>query len=124
MNIKADLKGESPVCFFRSQQDAMQPKKTSITPDNVIEKLRLFAGREGTNLQLSDSLDASRVTNPGKLEAITCFQRTGDDSSLPCAARWHGPYARHQPRSVQLAGVFLCPVASLEELPVCFANEH
>ena len=106
MNIKVDLEGESPVCFFYSQQDARLQKKTSITLDAVIEKLRLFTRCDGTNLQLSDSLDASRVTNPGKMEAITCFQRTGDDSSLPCEARWHGPYARHQPRSVQLAGVF------------------
>ena len=123
-NIKVDLEGESPVCFFYSQQDARLQKKTSITLDAVIEKLRLFTRCDGTNLQLSDSLDASRVTNPGKMEAITCFQRTGDDSSLPCEARWHGLYARHQPRSYQTGRGFLLPVARSIELRAPTANEH
>ena len=74
MNIKVDLEGESPVCFFYSQQDARLQKKTSITLDAVIEKLRLFTRCDGTNLQLSDSLDASRVTNPGN---------TGSNHLLP-----------------------------------------
>ena len=81
-------------------------KKTPIRPGIAIEKLGLSACRSGFNLQLSDLLDVHWVTNPGN---------TGSNHLLPshcetihlsfCEARWHGPYARHQPRAIQLTGV-------------------
>ena len=62
------------VLLFRQEEFTQKQKKLSIGHPKVIEKLRLFARRDRTNLKLFDSSDTRRVTNPGK---------TGSNHLLP-----------------------------------------
>ena len=92
--------------FLKRTQNNL--KKIPINSVDVIENLDLPVWSDGFNLHLSGFSDAIRVTNPGNTwKQSLASIALGTIHLSFCVARWHGFYARHQPRSVMLTGVFL-----------------
>ena len=96
------------VSWFSCRWHGHKPvKKMAISMAAAIEKLRLFADQGGFSLAMSVDSDTHRVNSPGT--------PPGGNHLLPthcetihlscCEPRWHGLYARHQPRSALLTGV-------------------
>jgi hypothetical protein len=110
--------------MFSVRPEVRKPKKTPINPGMAIENLGLSGGWAGFNLQLSDFSGANRVTSPGKnWEQSLASTALRDDSSLRCEARWHGPHARHQPRSGHLPGVFLFQMTRCAKKALIFGGQ-
>jgi hypothetical protein len=96
-----------------------QSKKKPIPLYSAIENLGLLTRRTGFNLRLSVQSDTRPVTNPGNPRSNHLLpSHCKTIHLLLCEAWWHGLDARHQPRSVQLAGVSFGVLQALLTLAV------
>ena len=87
-NVNVPRKGQSPVCF------SLQISTCTGEP-------------AGLTCNCLSNSSISRVTNPGQTESNHLLSSHWRRSSLLCEARRHEHYARRQPRSASLPGVFI-----------------
>lgn len=82
----------------------------------LITNFDLHTGHQGFNLQLLEYLKHSLGNQPWQPESNHLLSSHWRRTSLLCEARRHEHYARRQPRSALLPGVFICPPMSSHEL--------